>query len=322
MNETSGRRKVHKARQASAPVYSSTLPELSDQVDVLFRASNQHILNQHEAKWGDKIVTSQVIYKPAILASARTTLQGTRWNLHHESDITRIVAFPMKHQICQWDEDLKSNWSSQDARSDPEPSSFFAQTADYDFSPEHFDELKEEFLQHLIATQILKVEYNPVFKLDRKIAEPEDSFANRCMEKAREHFKSERHQLEDTLRRLSDRLKQRLEREVRDKKDPSEFSGSRHSTDFDIQEEIEAHDVKKTMADIRKEMEEVEQLRAVKLKEFEERLASVAGQRETETFRLNRGGVNIRQFRLIWLPYREYILQDDDARRAELVQAF
>jgi hypothetical protein len=320
MSETGGRRKTHKARGKSGPAYSPSAPQLAPSVEVLFRTTNRSVLSQYELQSGDRIVTSRIIYKPGIFASARISFHGTRWNLHQESEITKIVAFPQKHQICQWEEDLNSDWSSQDARPDPEPSSFFMPAGDYDFSQEHFDELQEEFIQYLITTETLTVEYNPIFKLDRKFDEAEDNFSNRCLEKAREEFNQEMHQMEDTLQRLSDRLKQRLDREVREGKDPGEVS--RYSTEFDIQEEIVAHDAKKTLEDIRKEMQELDQLRESKMKEFVRRLESVAGERETETFRLNRPSVNVLQFRLVWLPYQEYILQEEDSRRVEMIQAF
>ena len=322
MSETSGRRRVHKARRNPTPAYSSTVPSLSTELDVLYRIGHPEALNEYESKRADRIVTSQTIYKPAILASARITFVGTRWSLHHESDITKIVSFPIKRQICQWDEDLSFNWSSQEGRSDPEPSSLFVSASDYDFSTEHFEELQEDFLQYLLATETFKVEYNPVFKLHRKLDEAQENFANRCMDRAREELTQEMNQLEDTMQRLSDRLKQRLEREVRENTDAAELSSARHSSEFDIQEEIEAHDSKRTMEDIRKEMQELDQVRALKMKEFEERLESVAQQREAEVFRLNRSNAHILQFRLIWLPYREYIIQDEHERRVEMVRAF
>jgi|GEM_PF-4370465 len=323
MTELSGGKKSHRARGTPAAVYLSSPPSITAGIEVVYHARKPDALKQFEKACGEQIVTKHVLYKPGILAIARTNFQGTRWNLHQERDITKVVPFPPKRQVCRWEENLNAAWSFHDSRTDPELSSLFVPDNAYDFSAEHFEELREDFLQHLVSTETMKIEYNPIFKLDRKFDESLESFANRCLEKAREDFNQEMRQLEDTLRRLEDRLKQKMDREVREiGTDSSQRDSTRRPGELHVQEEIEAHDSKTSMEEIRKEMTALDHLREEKMKEFEERVVTVANERETETFRMNRSQIRVLQFNLIWLPYTEYVIQENDFRRMEVVQAF
>ena len=93
-------------------------------------------------------------------------------------------------------------------------------------------------------------------------------------------------------------------------------------TGRNIQQEIEVHDSKSTIEDIKKEMEELEKVRKAKLLEFEENLTGIAKEREKDTLRINRSHMALLRFALIWLPYMEYVIQDVDSRRLEIVPVF
>jgi hypothetical protein len=319
MTEMSGGKKIHRARKTPTIIYSSSPPTVPSSIEISFHAIDRSLLEPFERSRKDVIVTSQILYKPGILASARINFSGTRWNLRFEKEITKVILFPSKHQLCAWDENLNPDWEYHDSRQDPEPSSLFFVDGTYDFSSENFESLQEDFIQFLLSNETLKVEYNPFFKLDRKVDESEESFATRCMEKARENFDPEMHQLEETLQRQEDRLKQKLEKEVREMADDDD---SRRSREMDVQDEIEAHDSKTTIEDIKKEMGGFNELREIKMKEFQENLTLVAQERETETFRMNQSQIHVLRFGLIWLPYVEFVIQEVDSRRLELVQSF
>src|SRR5262249_39808796 len=206
MTETSGGKKVHKSRKTPTIIYSSTAPAIPSSVDVSFHAIDKSLLEGFEQTHKERIVTSQILYKPGILASARINFSGTRWNLRFEREITKVILFPSKHQYCKWEENLNPEWKSHDLRPDPEAMSLFFVDGTYDFSSGNFESLQEDFIQFLLSNETVKVEYHPIFKLDRKWDESEESFSNRCMEKAQENSNHEMHQLEETLQRQQDRL--------------------------------------------------------------------------------------------------------------------
>ena len=324
MSETKGGGSVHKARKTPTKIYPSSSPKIPDGIEFLYHCVNPDRADQLEADFHDRIVTTQILYKPAILAGARVNFSGNRWQVYSEKDIWKIVSFPSKHQLCDWNENLNPHWNPHDSGAMPESDSFFLYDNSYDFSAERFEELQEEFLQHLLSNVVLEIEYNPVFKMDRKLDESPDTFLGRCMERAHGEFEKEVHNLTETLQRQEDRLKQRLEREVQviGKDQYESVPTGMEDTGRNVQEEIEAHDSKTTIEDIKKEMESLEKVRKAKLSEFEENLAGLAKEREKDILRINRSHMALLRFALLWLPYTEYVIQEKDSRRLEIVAAF
>jgi hypothetical protein len=305
MPETKGGQSVHKARKTPTIIHPSSLPKIPAGIEFLYHSINPDRADQSKAEFQDRIVTTQILYKPAILAGARVNFSGNRWQIHSEKDIWKIVSFPS----------LNPQWNPHDSGAMPEPDAFFLYDNSYDFSAVRFEELKEEFLQHLLSSVVLEIEYNPLFKMDRKLDESPETFLSRCMERAHEEFQKEVHTLTDTLQRLQDRLKQKLERVQVIGKDLE-------GTNRNVQEEIEAHDSKTTVEHIKKEMESLEKMRKTKLSEFEENLVGLAKEREKDILRINRNNVALLRFALLWLPYTEYVIQDEHSRRVELVPSF
>jgi hypothetical protein len=221
----------------------------------------------------------------------------------------KVVPFPAKHQFADWHSNLVPNWKHQDSRNDPEPDSRYDYDSTYDFSRERMAELQEEFLHDLLTTVVLPVEYNPHLKLERKLDETPESFQARCMEAAREEFTKESHTVEGSIHRLEDRLKQKLEREIRTLESVEEGEG-------------EKRDATLLIDDLKKEMAKLQTLRQTKLGELQETLSTIANERERDVLRLNRGNVTVLRFALIWLPYTEYVIQEENSRRLQIVQSF
>jgi hypothetical protein len=315
MPETKGGQSVHKARKTPTIIHPSSPPKIPAGTEFLYHAINPDKADQSEAEFQDRIVTTQILYKPAILAGARVNFSGNRWQIHSEKDIWKIVSFPSKHQMCDWNENLNPQWNPHNPGAMPEPDAFFLYDDSYDFSAQRFEELKEEFLQHLLTNVVLEIEYNPLFKMDRKFDESPETFLSRCMERAHAEFQKEVHTLTDTLQRLQDRLKQKLER-------VQVIGNDLEDMNRNVQEEIEAHDSKATAEHIKKEMESLEKMRKAKLLEFEENLVVLAKEREKDILRINRNHIVLLRFALLWLPYTEYVIQDENSRRVELVPSF
>ncbi len=267
---------MYKARKTPTTIYPSSPPKVPDSIEVLYHSIDPDVLEKATAGFREKIVTNQILYKPAIVADARINFHGNRWQIHFEKEISRIISFPTKHQFCEWDTNLDPEWNHHhDSRGMPEPESFFVHDSAHEFSSERFDELQEDFRRHLISTVVLAVEYNPQFKLERKLDESSESFMSRCMERARADFDNESHNVQETLHRLQDRLKQRLEREER-------------GANSQQQAESERHDSNANIGDIKKEMEALQILRKVRMNELEENLVTIAKERETDVLRIGR----------------------------------
>ena len=316
MAELSGGRRAYKARKTPTKIYPSSPPKMPERIEFLYHAISRERTEQAEETFQGRIVTSQILYKPAILAGARVNFSGNRWQVHSERDIWKIVPFPSKHQFCDWNQNLNPQWNPHDSGTLPEADSSFDYDNGYDFSEERFEELKEEFLEYLLSNVVLEIEYNPFFKMDWKLDESPETFLSRCMERAHSEFQKEVHNLTDTLQRLEDRLKQRLDREVQ------VISKDQEDMGRNIQQEIEVHDSKNTIEDIKKEMAELEKMRKAKLLEFEENLIGLAKEREKDVLRINRNHMALLRFALIWLPYIEYVVQENESRRLEMAPVF
>ena len=309
MDKLNGGRGGFKARKTPIKIYPASPANTAASTEVLYHSMDSTLLEQAESAFGDQVVTSQILYKPAILAGARVNFHGNRWQLHVEKDILRIVPFPAKHELPEWNTNLNPNWNQQNARTQAEPESFFLYDSTFDFSAERFEDLQEDFRNHLISTVSLNVEYNPHFKLERGSDESPDSFMSRCMERARLEFDTESRNAVETMQRLEDRLKQRLGRELME-------------VESEGQSEIETHDSNIAIKEIKKEMERVTDLRKTRMNELEENLVRIAGEREQDVLRIHLSNITLLRFALIWLPYAEYVIQEKDSRRLELVQAF
>jgi hypothetical protein len=90
----------------------------------------------------------------------------------------------------------------------------------------------------------------------------------------------------------------------------------------EIQAEIDAQQSISQMEDIQRELVTIQKQKDGKLHEFEENLIALAKQREKDIVRVNRGNVRTLRFGILWLPFTEYIIQEENRRRIELIQSF
>lgn len=308
----------HKSRKTPSSEHPASPPLLPGSIDVLYHALNQSLLDEQIASYHDRVVTSQILYKPFILAQARCTFEGSRWSIYHEREVVRVVAFPPFSGMADWDNNLMSKWENMNTRQAPEGLSFYVFDKTFDFSEERFDVLKEEFIHHLMSAETLELYYNPFLKVYRKLHEKEENFVLRCLEQARESLGNEMGILNETKLRQETRLKERLEREVRDTP-AMEVPDSTLETN---RSEMEAQGSMVTIDQIGKEMVELEAQKVEQLKEFEERVQEVARSQEKDIFRLNRANIQVLRFSLVWLPYTEIVIQDGEGRRMEQIKSF
>ena len=330
MNTQEGKRR-YKARRTPSSEHPALPPRIESSIDAIYQAINEPMLEEWVEPRHDLIVTSQTFYKPGLLAITRITFQNTRWDLFHEREVVRVIPFPALAKMANWDENLIPKWEHSMSRMNPEPECFYMYDSSYDFTPSRFETLQENFIGHLITNEVLTLQFNPNLKLYRQLDEPEEAFFSRCLEKIRADHETETKTLEDTAQRQMDRLTEKLDREVREVgADALEIEAARsitpprnpqkgtsgHSEQMDIRESIEAID------DINRGIAELEKDRESKRRDFEASLIHLASERDDDLMRINRGDVQVLRFSLIWLPYTEFVLQEADQRRMELIQSF
>jgi hypothetical protein len=328
-----GARRQYRARKTPASPYPPAPPKIPESVESLYHAVNQQVLDSATIPFREFIVTSQILYKPGILAAARVTFEGTRWEIYHERDVFRVIPFPGQAQIVDWEQNLVEKWDPSHIKSGPEGLCFYVVEQGFDFSSENFEALQEQFSDYLLANQTLELVYNPHLRIYRKLDEDESMFYQRCMEKVREDYDQEKRTLEDTILRQEERLKEKLERELREQEiNVADFqsyrtvdantTSSHQLTPSKNQAEMNTRESMVNIEDIQQQLAIIQREKEAKINEFEENLEMLARQQERDLIRVNRGNIKISRFSLIWLPYTEFIVQEDDRRRVELVRSF
>jgi hypothetical protein len=323
-----------KARRTPTSVYPAQPPEIPGSLEVSYHAINNVLLDSSISEFKDRIVTSQILYKPALLASARIVFEGTRWEIYHERDVTRIIPFPNDAQMADWDKVLLNGWENAQSRPSAEGICFYEADGSHDFSQERIDALQEEFKQYLVTTETFELVYNPHLKLCKKLDETDEQFFQRCLDQVRIEYDQEKRTLEETILRQEERFKEKLEREVRQHgENPLENQPSappvrgrqkrvNKQATISHQEEIDVQGSRVNREDIQRQLSELQIAKAAKLTEFEEGLTALARQRQKDLFRLNSSNVRILRFSLVWLPFTELIIQDQDQRRVEQIKSF
>src|SRR5262245_61148785 len=124
----------YKSRKPSARQYPSAPPKVPANVESLFLAADQSILDRVSSPFLDRIVTSQILYKPGLFAVSRVTFEGTRWEIFHERDVARVIPFPAAGHMADWENSSIGKWDPARVSGSPEPSSFFLVESNHDFS--------------------------------------------------------------------------------------------------------------------------------------------------------------------------------------------
>lgn len=309
----------YKARRTPSSEHPPAPPRVSPGIETLYHSVSEEVYRQQTAAFASQIVTTQILYKPGVLAGARCTFEGSRWNIYQERDLFKLVPFPPMAGMADWDNNLIQRWENTNARPAAEGVAFYVFDKTYDFSAERFEALQEEYIRHLMSTEVLELYYNPYLKIYRKSQEPEESFYARCLEKARETLEQEVDILEETQTRQENRMKERLQREVME---ASTGDAGAESTLENNRQEMDAREASMTADELRQGLAELESQKEKKLEEFEERLRALSREQEKDIFRLNRANIQILRFSLVWLPYTEVIVQEGETRRTELIRSF
>jgi hypothetical protein len=325
-----------KSRKTGSRAATGVPPKIHTSIETIYLAVDQGLLEKKAAPFQDQIVTSQVLYKAGLLSIARVTFEGTRWEIYHERDVTRVVPFPAAGHMVDWEKNLVDKLDPSITRPSPEPNSSFDVEANQDFSPAHIQSIQEQYVEYLTTNETLELAFNPHLRLHCKLEENEDMFFNRCLDRLREENEQERKQLQETILRQEERLKEKLDREYREHGvNPSSVSQGEQSATLDaqtgvqfatslaeVQAALDVQDSVQNVGEIQRELAVIQKQKEDKLREFEENLITLAKQREKDIVRVNRGNVKMLRFAVLWLPFTEFIIQEDSSRRIELLQSF
>ncbi|HJZ13092.1 MAG TPA: hypothetical protein VJ521_13130 [Acidobacteriota bacterium] len=325
MSDSVPQKRRHQARKSATSSHPLAPPILPDSVEVLFYGIRPALLDSATSDFRDQIVTSQILYHPGLLAAARVTFQGTRWEIHQERDIVQVIPFPPHAGVGEWDKNLVPHWDNRNIRSSAEGTAFYAYNSSHEFSHERFEILKEDFIKSIVTRETLQIAYNPYLKIHKKLDEPEEAFVDRCLQELRKSHDQEIKILQDTILRQQERLRERFQRGIRELgAEAINLSQRGRATAKVSHVATQEQDLQESMTqeDLRNESLKLEAQREQKIHEFESTMMTLARELELDILRLNRANVQLLRFALVWLPYTEFVIQEDDRRSLKLIQSF
>ena len=156
-------------------------------------------------------------YRPHILAEGIVTLDEPRSGARLV--VTRAYVAPVvdADSGALWHQARGIDASSLDIRAVPDPD----RSVDKRISPEALvqraEKSEESFRQFLGDSERMRIFHNPGFDLFSEPGESRESFLTRCLEVAKRRNEDESERLESTFRRRIDQLREKSEREDRDR---------------------------------------------------------------------------------------------------------
>jgi len=317
-----------RARRTPNSSYSPNPPTIPSSIDSVYYVVNQEIVDRALLEFSDQIVTSQIVYKLGLLASARVVFEGTRWAIYHEREVAKVLEFPN----IDWEKPVLQKWDNARSRTAPEGICFYSFDQSFNFTQETLDLLQEEYVGYLMTHEVLELYYNPVLRIYRKLDESDEHFFNRCLEQLRKNYEQDLRKLEETIQWQQERLKEKLDRLIREHgpdavnllpSTEEEAAAATVSASGVSRLHPDSVDSVVQIQESRSELAKLQMLKSQKLKEVDEGLVVLSRQQEKDLIRVNRGQVRILRFAFVWLPHTELVMQDQSgARRMELIRSF
>jgi D-glycero-alpha-D-manno-heptose-7-phosphate kinase len=173
-------------------------------------------------------------YKPHLLAEAIITQSEPRSGVH--IDIVRSFIAPMHASdgMVRWSEARTIEPEKLDIRAVPDPNHH----VDDELKPEMLLQgalLSEEaFRTYVSGTAKLAILHHPEFDLYSQQGETRQAFLARCHEEAKRRINGEQERLESTFRRRIDQVKERSERDQRERDASDETSDSERGPEVNV----------------------------------------------------------------------------------------
>ncbi len=173
-------------------------------------------------------------YKPFLLAEAVVTRSDGRSGTHHS--VVRSYVAPIE------DIDGRVLWhlahfvdvNKLDLRTVPAADRPVNRSIQPETVVQSAMESEESFRTFLIENERLRILHNPAFALYSEPNESLDSFRERCVEEANRRLSLETERLESTFRRRIDQLREKSEREQRDRDTKTEGSSGEVPQDVNV----------------------------------------------------------------------------------------
>ena len=156
-------------------------------------------------------------YKPNLLAEGLITYSEPRGGIHHAVSRTFLAPFAPGDVKVLWHDATSIEPDKLDIRAIPDPDRKIDQSIPPGALVQAALQSEETFKQFLSETERLRIYHNPSLNLYSQPNETRQAFAARCTEETQRQLSQHAERLESTFRRRIDQLRERSEREERDR---------------------------------------------------------------------------------------------------------
>lgn len=154
-------------------------------------------------------------YKPFVLAESIVTHVEPRSGLHHAVTRTYLAPFDFAENRVAWPSARPANPEALDIRAVADPGRRVDPKIDLPALVQTAEQSEEALRQFLLDSERMRIYHNADFELFSEPNESRQTFFERCAEEASRRLEIQAERLESTFRRRMDQLKEKLEREQR-----------------------------------------------------------------------------------------------------------
>jgi hypothetical protein len=278
-----------------------------------------------------------ILYRPVLLAQASVSFSNRRYNLDHEVWQTAVVPQPDRRGVVRWQDFESERIDSRQFDRAPLPAARFQMLeAPFDDSTT-VTSMKRDFEDWLYRSLEVKVKANEALKIYGGPNVSELEFAQQCADAAKEQSDAECKKVAEQHERKIDSVEDKLGREERElAEDEAEydqrkreeavthaetlfslFSKRRRSVSSSMTKrrmtakaKADVEESKDEIANLQKELVELEQEVEDALREIQAKWEAVAQDTTTISITPTKSGINVTLFGVAWLPH--HLVQADN----------
>jgi len=336
---------VSRDEELKAELGSSTRPAVPSGIDEYFLPNNLTV--SQAAKVGDRSLSPEarnlgLMYRPVLLAQADIRYLQRKYKLDHEERQTALVIEPDRRGMVRWEDYPAPSVDPRQLDRQPAPRAYFAPLDPPLSEGKVVRGLKTDFLDWAYRSSEVTVRANELLKVYVGPEASQSEFRKICSGAAREERDAEMEKVTVSYDKKIDRLKGKLESELRELKDDetelsqrkmeelgthaetvlSFFSKRKRSVSSslskrrmtsrakaDVEESLDViEDYKSDLVDLEKE-------KAAALEEVEEKWSEIADDITEITVTPYKKDVLVDLFGVAWMPYH---VIESEGRRLEL----
>ncbi len=156
-------------------------------------------------------------YRPFLLAEGIVTHTESRSGIHLSTVRSYVAPIAPNDGRVLWQEASVIDPERLDIRAVPDPDRATHVSVTPETLVQNAAQSEDAFRQFLEQNEKLQIFHNPAFSLYSQPGETREAFVDRCLEEANRQLEDEQERLESTFRRRIDQLRERSEREQREK---------------------------------------------------------------------------------------------------------